>query len=298
MVSWFLRKRAQPSGEEGKKSIPNGVWLKCEKCKEIIYKAELEKNLKVCPKCDYHYRLSAKERLEMLLDEGSFLEYDADLSPTDPLRFKDSKKYRDRIKSAAKETHLKEAVVSGGGKVAGFPIQISVFDFRYMGGSMGSVVGEKITRCFERSREALEPAVVVSCSGGARMQEGMFSLMQMAKTSAAIARLGEAGVPYISVLTDPTMGGVTASLSMLGDIIIAEPGALVGFAGPRVIEQTIRQKLPDGFQRSEFLKQHGLIDEVVHRSGLRDKLALMLDFFRDGGPSALESIEKQVGQEG
>lgn len=296
MVSWFLRKKTQLPGESGKKSIPDGVWLKCEKCKEIIYRAELEKNLKVCPKCDYHYRLSAKERLGMILDEGSFLEYDADLAPADPLRFKDSKKYKDRIKSAAKETHLKEAVISGGGRITGFPIQTSVFDFRYMGGSMGSVVGEKITRCFERSRETLEPAVVVSCSGGARMQEGMFSLMQMAKTSAAIARLGEAGVPYISVLTDPTMGGVTASLSMLGDIIIAEPGALVGFAGPRVIEQTIRQKLPDGFQRSEFLKQHGLIDEVIHRRDLRGKLALMLDFFRGGGPSPSESIDKQGGQ--
>lgn len=276
--------------------IPNGVWLKCDKCKEIMYRAELEKNLKVCQKCDYHYRLSAKERIEMLLDEGSFLEYDADLAPTDPLKFKDSKKYKDRIKAAARETHLKEAVISGSGKITGFPIQISVFDFRYMGGSMGSVVGEKITRCFERARETKEPAVVISCSGGARMQEGMFSLMQMAKTSAAIARLGEAGVPYISVLTDPTMGGVTASLSMLGDIIIAEPGALIGFAGPRVIEQTIRQKLPEGFQRSEFLKQHGLIDEVVHRRDLRDKLTLMFDFFAGGGKkelTAAEFVEKQ-----
>ncbi len=279
-MSWFLREKTPPSGDDvGKKAIPNGIWLKCERCKEIIYKAELEKNLKVCPKCDYHYRLSAAERLQMLLDQGSFDEKDPDLAPSDPLKFRDSKRYKDRVKSATKKTQLKDAVVSGNGKISGFPIQVVAFDFRFMGGSMGSVVGEKITRCFERAIESKEPVVVISCSGGARMQEGIFSLMQMAKTSAAIARLEEAGLPYISILTDPTMGGVTASLSMLGDIIIAEPGALIGFAGPRVIEQTIRQQLPDGFQRSEFLKQHGLIDETIHRRDLREKVSLLLDFF-------------------
>ena len=279
MVSWFLRKKPPPSGDAGKKIIPDGIWLKCEKCKEIIYRAELRKNLMVCPKCDYHYRLSAPERLELLLDQGSFEEHDAHLIPSDPLKFRDSKKYKDRIKSASKDTHLKEAVVSGTARICGYPLQIAVFDFRFMGGSMGSVVGEKITRCYERAMERNEPTLVVSCSGGARMQEGMFSLMQMAKTSAAIAKLEEARLPFISVLTDPTMGGVTASLSMLGDIILAEPGALIGFAGPRVIEQTIRQRLPEGFQRSEFLIRHGLIDDVVHRKDLREKIALLLRFF-------------------
>jgi len=279
MVSWFSRKKILPTGEEGKKLIPDGIWLKCDQCKEIIYKAELEKNRRVCPKCDYHYRLSAMERISLLVDAGTFRAMDSDLIPSDPLKFRDLKRYKDRIRAATKKTQLMEAVVSGGGEIAGFPVQCAVFDFRFMGGSMGAAGGEKITRCLERAAQTREAAIIVSCSGGARMQEGMFSLMQMAKTAAAVARLSEAETPFISILTDPTMGGVTASFAMLGDINLAEPGALIGFAGPRVIAQTIRQRLPDGFQRSKFLKEHGQIDEVLHRKDLKDRLSLILRFF-------------------
>ncbi len=294
MSYWFSRKKNPVAEDSVKKLIPNGIWLKCEKCKEIIYKAELVKYLMVCPKCDHHYRLSARERIDMLVNPGSFEEYDAQLTSKDPLKFRDSKKYKDRLKSAIKNSNQNEAVVSGMAVISHFPVQITVFDFRFMGGSMGSCVGEKITRCFERGISEKEPVIIISCSGGARMQEGMFSLMQMAKTSAAIARLGEAGIPYISILTDPTMGGVTASLSMLGDVIIAEPGALIGFAGPRVIEQTIRQKLPDGFQRAEFLKQHGLVDEVIHRKDLKEKITLMLSFFGLGAKKPEEKKEESL----
>jgi acetyl-CoA carboxylase carboxyl transferase subunit beta len=258
--------------------IPEGLWVKCDNCKEIIYRKEVEKNFKVCPKCDYHFRISASERLPYLVDEGSFVEVEDGLSPKDFLNFKD---YKDKLKSSRKKTGLKDAVISGEAKIGGKPVSIVVMDFDFMGGSMGSVVGEKITRAIERAIEKRTPFVSVASSGGARMQEGILSLMQMAKTSAAAARLGEAGLPFISVLTDPTFGGVTASFAMLGDIIIAEPKSLIGFAGPRVIEQTIKQQLPAGFQRAEFLQEHGMIDAIVPRREMRVVLGKILDFFAE-----------------
>ena len=260
--------------------IPEGLWVKCDNCKEIIYRKEVDKNFKVCPKCDYHFRISASERLPYLVDEGSFLEVEDGLSPRDFLTFKD---YKDKLKTSRKKTGLKDAVISGEAKIGGKHVSIVVMDFDFMGGSMGSVVGEKITRAIERAIEKRMPFVSVASSGGARMQEGILSLMQMAKTSAAVARLGEAGLPFISVLTDPTFGGVTASFAMLGDIIIAEPKSLIGFAGPRVIEQTIKQQLPPGFQRAEFLLEHGMIDMIVPRKDMRAILGKMLDFFAEQG---------------
>ena len=278
-MAWFKKERpagAQPEKQAKKVKIPEGLWIKCENCKEIIYRKEVDKNFKVCPKCDYHFRIMASERLPYLVDEGSFLEVEDGLSPRDSLGFKD---YRDRLKSNRKKTGLKDAVLSGEAKINGKPVAVVVMDFNFMGGSMGSVVGEKIARAMERAIEKRMPFISVSSSGGARMQEGILSLMQMAKTSAAAARLGQAGLPFISVLTDPTFGGVTASFAMLGDIIIAEPRSLVGFAGPRVIEQTIKQQLPPGFQRAEFLLDHGMIDMIVPRRELRATLGKIIDFF-------------------
>jgi acetyl-CoA carboxylase carboxyl transferase subunit beta len=280
-MAWFKKERpesAAPEAAPKKVKIPEGLWVKCDNCKEIIYRKEVEKNFKVCPKCDYHFRISASERLPYLVDEGSFVEVEDGLSPKDFLNFKD---YRDKLKSSRKKTGLKDAVISGEAKIGGKPVSIVVMDFDFMGGSMGSVVGEKITRAIERAIEKRTPFVSVSSSGGARMQEGILSLMQMAKTSAAAARLGEAGLPFISVLTDPTFGGVTASFAMLGDIIIAEPKSLIGFAGPRVIEQTIKQQLPAGFQRAEFLQEHGMIDAIVPRREMRVALEKILDFFAE-----------------
>ncbi len=278
-MAWFKKERPEKLASEApakKVKIPEGLWVKCDNCKEIIYRKEVEKNLKVCPKCDYHFRISASERLQHFVDEGSFLEVEDGLSPRDFLNFKD---YKDKLKSSRKKTGLKDAVISGDAKVGGRTVSLVVMDFNFMGGSMGSVVGEKIVRAVERAIEKKVPFIAVASSGGARMQEGIVSLMQMAKTSAAIAKLGEAGLPYISVLTDPTFGGVTASFAMLGDIIIAEPKSLIGFAGPRVIEQTIKQQLPPGFQRAEFLLEHGMIDMIVSRRDMRAALGRILDFF-------------------
>jgi acetyl-CoA carboxylase carboxyl transferase subunit beta len=249
---------------------------KCQNCRETLYSKDLENNHNVCPKCNHHFRISAVKRIELLLDEGSFVEFDGDMVSVDFLEFKDSKSYQERIDAAVAKGGAKDAVICGEGRIDGKPVQLSVFDFTFMGGSMGSVVGEKITRSIERGLEKKMPVIVVSASGGARMQESIMSLMQMAKTSAALAKLRDAGIPYISVLTDPTTGGVTASFAMLGDINMAEPKALIGFAGPRVIEQTIRQKLPEGFQRAEYLLEHGMVDIIVERKEMKQKLSQMI----------------------
>ncbi|MFA5094189.1 MAG: acetyl-CoA carboxylase, carboxyltransferase subunit beta [Candidatus Omnitrophota bacterium] len=262
-----------------KKDIPEGLWTKCEDCGEIIYNKALEENMKVCPKCDYHFVLNANERIAMLLDEGSFEERDAALRPMDPLLFKGPRSYEDKLKEDQMATGLNEACISGRGSIEGKRVIFVVTDSRFIMGSMGSVVGEKIARATELATNLRLPLVIVSGSGGgARMYEGLFSLMQMAKTSAAIAKLHEAGVPYISVLTNPTMAGIMASFASLGDVIVAEPKALIGFTGPRVIEQTIRQKLPPGFQRSEFLLDHGLLDMILHRKDLKAGIARTIEY--------------------
>ena len=267
------RSRTAPTA---KGKVPEGLWEKCEGCDAVLYKPELDAALMVCPKCAHHHPIRARRRLLAFLDEGSSKELFANLEPTDPLKFRDSKKYKDRIVAAQKQTGEKDAMVAMRGTLKGNPLAACAFDFAYMGGSMGSVVGEKFTRSAELALEERMPLVCYSATGGARMQEGLFSLMQMAKTSAAIARMREAGLPFISVLTHPTTGGVSASLGMLGDINVGEPKALIGFAGPRVIEQTVRETLPEGFQRSEFLLEHGAIDMIVDRREMRDKLAAML----------------------
>ena len=273
-MSWIDKIKA---GIGGKKTARDeDLWVECKKCKEQIYIAELETNLRVCPHCDYHFRQATRQRIHQLMDQDTFKEYDQHLTSADPLKFKDTKKYKDRIKSLGKKGLSNDAVVTGSGLIEGLPIEICVFDFSFMGGSMGSVVGEKITRAIERAMENNSALVIASSSGGARMQEGIFSLMQMAKTSSVLSKLSEMKIPYISILTDPTMGGVSASFSMLGDIILAEPGALIGFAGPRVIEQIIQQKLPEGFQTAEFLLEHGLIDNVIHRKDLKSTVAQLL----------------------
>ena len=270
-MAWF--KKTKDLKTDKKVKIPEGLWVKCDGCKEIVYKKEIEKNLKICPKCNYHFRISAQERLKLLIDEGSFVEIDEALASADPLHFKDSISYKDRVKENRKKTGLTEAVISGEAIIKGHPGSIVLMDFSFMGGSMGSVVGEKVSRAAERAVEKKQPLIAVSSSGGARMQEGIFSLMQMAKVSAAIGKLKDNGILYISILCDPTFGGVTASFASLGDVIIAEPKSLIGFAGPRVVEQTIKQALPEDFQRAEFLLDHGLIDMVVDRKNLRETLA-------------------------
>jgi acetyl-CoA carboxylase carboxyl transferase subunit beta len=275
-MAWFKKDK---SGEGKRFKIPEGLWLKCDSCKEVVYRKEIEKNAKVCPKCNYHFPISIGERISLMLDEGSFKEWDAGLSPMDPLNFKDSVRYRERIKTAQDKTRQRDAMVIGEGTINHLPVVLGVFNFSYMGGSMGSVVGEKILRAAEKAAGRRWPLILVSSSGGARMQEGILSLMQMAKTSAAVARLAEARVPFFSILADPTFGGVTASFAMLGDIVIAEPKALIGFAGARVIEQTIKQQLPEGFQRSEFLLDHGMIDLILERKKLKQTLAKLLTFF-------------------
>jgi acetyl-CoA carboxylase carboxyl transferase subunit beta len=279
--AWFQKKPKIASPEPGEVAPPStsrmeGIWEKCAECGDIMLREELEKALNVCPSCGHHMALATRARLDSICDPDTFEEFDAHLEPTDPLGFTDSKKYKDRIKSTMKALGEKDAFISGVGLLAGRRVSLGCFNFEYMGGSMGSVVGEKITRVFERAIELQSPAIVFSASGGARMQEGIFSLMQMAKTSAAINRFREIRQPYISVLLHPTTGGVAASFSWLGDVIIAEPKALIGFAGPRVIEQTIRQKLPEGFQRSEFLLDHGMLDAIVHRKDVRAKLIQVL----------------------
>jgi acetyl-CoA carboxylase carboxyl transferase subunit beta len=280
MVSWFRRRSIRPARSDKKKvAVPEGLWIKCNNCAEIVYSKEIDRNLKVCPKCDYHFRITARERIELLVDPGTFTEFDAHIQSEDPLGFKDSLKYRDRIKTARKKTGLNDAVISGTCTLDGVKVVLAVFDFFFMGGSMGSVVGEKVTRAAERAVDERCSLIVISSSGGARMQEGTLSLMQMAKTSAALARLRRERLPFISVLTDPTTGGVTASFAMLGDVNIAEPKALIGFAGPRVIEQTIRQELPEGFQRSEFVLAHGMIDRIVNRKELKKTIVNLLRAF-------------------
>ena len=277
-MAWFKRE----SGEldtSGKKTVrTEGLWVKCESCRQIIWKKDLEENLNVCPKCEKHFRIDARTRLALLLDENQYETLDGNLSSTDPLKFVDLKPYSSRLRQAQHDTGLKDAVINAHGKLLGRPVVASVMEYAFIGGSMGAVVGEMITRAVERAAESKTPLIIVSASGGARMKEGVVSLMQLAKISAALARLDRAKVPYISVLTDPTTGGVTASFAMLGDLNIAEPGALIGFAGPRVIEQTIRQKLPAGFQRSEFLLEHGMLDAVVARKELKPYIARALDF--------------------
>lgn len=264
------------TGVDRKRSVPEGLWEKCERCGAVLYRPELEENLEVCPKCSFHMPIRARARLAALLDEGMGHEIGAGLGPTDVLKFKDQKKYSDRIKAAQKSTGERDALVAMEGKLKGRDFVAAAFDFAYMGGSMGSVVGERFTLAAERALELGCPFVCFSASGGARMQESLFSLMQMAKTSAALGRLRAAGLPYISVLTHPTTGGVSASFAMLGDLNIAEPEALIGFAGQRVIEQTVREKLPEGFQRSEFLLEHGTVDQIVDRREMRDRLAHLL----------------------
>ena len=280
-MAWFRKKRTPLQSAE-RRDVPTDVFTKCKGCGEILYREKLSQNLEVCPSCGFHFRIDADSYVELLMDEGSFDEMDNHLRAADPLGFVDLKPYADRIEQAEAKGQ-DEAVITGTGTLDGIELALAVMDFRYIGGSMGSVVGEKIARAGRVALERRIPLIVVSASGGARMQEGIYSLMQMAKTSAVLARLHEAGVPYISVLTDPTTGGVTASYSMLGDVHLAEPGALIGFAGPRVIEETIRQELPDGFQRSEFLLQHGMIDRVVDRRELKTEIATLLRHVHDGG---------------
>jgi len=279
-MAWFRRKKERLEGPapDERKVRTEGLWLKCEGCRNILWKKDLEANLSVCPRCHYHYRLGARPRLEALFDDGQFTEHDAGLASTDPLKFADTRAYAERLAGAQQATGMNDAILFGTGSLAGRPAQIGAMEFGFIGGSMGAVVGEKVTRAAERSLEARMPLVIVSCSGGARMMEGVISLMQMAKISAALARLDDARVPYISVMTNPTTGGVTACYAMLGDLNVAEPGALIGFAGPRVIEQTIRQKLPEGFQRSEFLLEKGFLDAIVHRKGLKNYLTQAFDF--------------------
>lgn len=277
-MSWIDKLKAGIGAKKVAKD--EDLWVECKKCKEQIYIAELETNLKVCHHCDYHFRLATRQRIHQLIDQESFKEHDQNLASSDPLKFKDTKKYKERIKSSVKKGLSNDAIITGTGTLEGLPVELCVFDFSFMGGSMGSVVGEKITRAIERAMENKSALIIASCSGGARMQEGIFSLMQMAKTSSALSKLSNQKIPYISILTDPTMGGVSASFSMLGDIILAEPGALIGFAGPRVIEQTLKQKLPEGFQTSEFLLDHGLIDNVVHRKDLKSTLAQLLKMLK------------------
>lgn len=277
-MAWFKRESAELDTSGEKKVRTEGLWVKCENCRQIIWKKDLEENLNVCPKCDKHFRIDARARLALLMDDNQYEVLDANISSTDPLKFVDLKPYSSRLKQAQHDTGLKDAVVNANGKLMGRSIVASVMEYAFIGGSMGSVVGEMITRAVERAADTRTPLIIVSASGGARMMEGVISLMQLAKISSALAKLDKAKVPYISLLTDPTTGGVTASFAMLGDLNIAEPGALIGFAGPRVIEQTIRQKLPAGFQRSEFLLQHGMLDAVVPRKQLKPYIARALDF--------------------
>jgi acetyl-CoA carboxylase carboxyl transferase subunit beta len=277
-MSWF--KKLLPSrirtDAVNKKGVPEGLWSKCDKCAAVLYRSELERNMEVCPKCGYHMRVSARKRLEYFLDEGPQIEIGADVLPVDKLKFRDLKKYKDRLVAAQKDTGEKEALVVLRGRLYDLPLVAAAFEYGFIGGSMGAVVGERFVRAVNASLEFKIPFVCFSASGGARMQEALISLMQMAKTSAALAELSEQGIPFISVLTDPTMGGVSASLAMLGDIIIAEPKALIGFAGPRVIEQTVRETLPEGFQRSEFLLAHGAVDMIVDRGQMRETIVRLL----------------------
>jgi len=277
-MAWFRRQSGELDASGEKNVRTEGLWVKCESCRQVIWKKDLEENQNVCPKCGKHFRIDARTRLALLFDDGEYETFSDNLASTDPLKFTDLKSYADRLKKAQEETGLSDAVINARGKLNGRPVIISAMEYGFIGGSMGAVVGEVITRAIEEALKGKQPIIIISASGGARMMEGVISLMQLAKISAALAKLDEARVPYISVLTDPTTGGVTASFAMLGDLNIAEPGALIGFAGPRVIEQTIRQKLPPGFQRSEFLLEHGMLDAVVHRKEMKAYIARALEF--------------------
>ncbi|HEY6348707.1 MAG TPA: acetyl-CoA carboxylase, carboxyltransferase subunit beta [Candidatus Angelobacter sp.] len=277
-MAWFKRESTEIQTSEEKRVRTEGLWVKCDECRQIIWKKELEENFSVCPKCDFHFRIDAQARLALLLDEGSYQVKDEKLASTDPLNFSDTRPYKARLQKSQSDTGLRDAIINAEGTLQGHPVVVSAMEYSFIGGSMGAVVGEAITRAIESAWKQRKPIIVISASGGARMMEGVISLMQMAKISAALARLDDAHIPYISVLTDPTTGGVTASYAMLGDLNLAEPGALIGFAGPRVIEQTIRQKLPEGFQRSEFLLQHGMLDGVVHRKDMKAYIARALEF--------------------
>jgi len=276
-MAWFRRQSGELDASGEKKVRTEGLWVKCENCRQVIWKKDLEENQNVCPKCGKHFRIDARTRLALLFD-GEYETFSDNLASTDPLKFTDLKSYADRLKKAQEETGLSDAVINARGKLNGRSVIISAMEYGFIGGSMGAVVGEVITRAIEAALESKQPLIIIAASGGARMMEGVISLMQLAKISAALAKLDEERVPYISVLTDPTTGGVTASFAMLGDLNIAEPGALIGFAGPRVIEQTIRQKLPPGFQRSEFLLEHGMLDAVVHRKEMKAYIARALEF--------------------
>jgi acetyl-CoA carboxylase carboxyl transferase subunit beta len=292
-MSWFeklLPKTIRTDGTNKKITVPEGLWAKCPSCNAILYNTELEKNLSVCPKCEHHMRIPARMRLDMFLDEEGREEIGKNIKPVDPLKFKDTKKYKDRIIQAQKQTKENDALVVMKGKLKDNDIVVAAFDFKFMGGSMGSVVGERFVRGVNKSFDLGIPFVVFTSSGGARMQESLFSLFQMAKTSAALTRLSDAGIPYISIMTDPTMGGVSASLAMLGDINVAEPNALIGFAGPRVIEQTVREKLPEGFQRSEFLQEHGAIDMIIDRREMRDSISSILTLLMAGRTKTSVSV--------
>ncbi len=288
-MDWFKKKKGISTVE--KKVLPDGLWIKCDNCGEIIYRSQLQSRMYVCPKCDHHFRVNSREYITYLFDENSFQEFNEHIAPGDPLNFRDRKKYTDRLKDAQKKTGLKDAVVTGFATIHGKPVVGAVMDFTFIGGSMGSVVGEKIARAIDMAREKRRPLIIVSASGGARMMEGALSLMQLAKTSAKLAQLSEAGIPYISILTDPTTGGTTASFAMLGDVHIAEPRALIGFAGQRVIKQTIGQDLPEGFQRAEFLLEHGFVDLIVHRQQMRDTVAKILDLLWPENPETAPAPE-------
>lgn len=285
-MSWFRKEKKPKEPSPEKSSIPEGLWIKCDGCQQIIWHKEVRKNQNVCPKCNYHFRISSEERIRNLVDGGAYQEYFNNILSVDILRFKDSKKYKDRLQSSWNSVGKSDAVRIVEGKMGSRPVILAVMEYAFMGGSMGSVVGEKITLAVERALEKREPLIIVSCSGGARMQEGAVSLMQLARISAALAMLDDAGIPYISIMTDPTTGGVSASYAMLGDLNIAEPKALIGFAGPRVIQQTIRQTLPEGFQRSEFLLQHGQVDMIVERKNMRDQIIKALNFMAPFDSSA------------
>ena len=289
-MSWFNKTTRRKPERTPVSRVPEGLFTKCDSCRNMIFTEELIRTTKVCPKCDHHFRLSAYERLDMLLDGGVFSEFDKGVAPEDPLSFRDTKRYRERLVEYQQRTGMLDAVVNAAGTLGSIPVVVSAMEYGFMGGSMGSVVGEKVTRAAERALEHRHPLLVISCSGGARMQEGALSLMQMAKISAALGALKDARVPYLSILTDPTTGGVTASFAMLGDLNVAEPRALIGFAGPRVIEQTIRQKLPEGFQRSEFLLEHGMIDLVVDRRKLRPTLIRTLGFLTGPAPARAHDV--------
>ena len=284
-MTWFKKGEEEKEGKERREELKpsDQLWVKCNSCNEIIYRKVIERNLQVCPKCNYHFQIPARRRIDGVADLGTFIEYDANLISTDPIEFKDSKRYPARVKESQEKTGQKDAIICGEASIESQPAMIGIFEFNFMGGSLGSVVGEKITRLIERAIEKKIGVVIFCASGGARMQEGILSLMQMAKTSAALAKLHEARIPYISVLTDPTTGGVSASIAMLGDVIIAEPKAMIGFAGPRVIRDTIRAELPEGFQRAEYLLEHGMVDLIVERKDLRRTLASLLEMLKAEG---------------